>query len=720
MEPELQELAPDPPKKASIDLRAVAIGLVKRLPILILCIVVAAFVGMRGGKKYGKKVYKAETMVRFERHGEMHSETDEKSTLLTLKDTVKTEHNLNTLREKLRLPESTEVVGKACEVQVEKNTTLMTVTAQWKSAPMAATLANGLTEVFIANYRKHVKDGLQAQVRDLQRRLDNVRVELKTSDATLQQFTSQNKVIDIDKQSRAMLEEANSMSVLLEQALAEQKTVEEQSAKLEGVIADLKVRVAKEQASASSMESLSDLNIRIGKLKEAIREDKDYRVNLTEMNLRQSEMERAKALMNEGAISRQEYQRTVAAFEKARIATQDTEQIKSWKVDLERLQKIVIPDHGSTSASGPILQEMMVRTFDIQLQRVAVQEKVLSLRTALTRVKTQLNQMPILQRQYEALSRNVSTLETERKEVEERLAVMERAYDAETPDFSVVTEAREEKDPVSSSGKMISIGAVAGGLILGIVLMLLPELLDTTVRTGKEVGLRLKLPLLGAMPRRRATALFPTDRETRLAERFTLLAQQVRQAAPQRGAHLLFVSATEREGVVNMAANLAACYGRQGEKVLVVDAVADGRDRQPLKEWFGRKPANFALFDDFLHERTDEIDTLPQESAESGVMILSREGKPVSPDRLSATRVCEMYAQLSEQYSLIITIASPIQSGIEAQLLARYADGIVLVTQSRKVRGAVMRRALTKLSATGVPIVGAILTGVTRLYMEKE
>ena len=70
---------------------------------------------------------------------------------------------------------------------------------------MAAKLANTLSDVFVANYRAHVKDALRDQVQDLQRRLDGVRVQLKASDGTLQQFTSSNKVIDIDKQSRALL-----------------------------------------------------------------------------------------------------------------------------------------------------------------------------------------------------------------------------------------------------------------------------------------------------------------------------------------------------------------------------------------------------------------------------------------------------------------------------------------------------------------------------------
>jgi Mrp family chromosome partitioning ATPase/uncharacterized protein involved in exopolysaccharide biosynthesis len=720
MDQELQVSSPEAPKKLPFDLRAVAIGLLRRLPILILCIAASGYLGIREGKKLGKKTYKSETLAHYERHGEVRPETDEKTTLLTLKDTVKTEDNLRAVKKRLGLPDKTEVIGKALDVEVQKNTTLLSITATWKSAQGAADLANTLRDVFLATYRHNVKAAFQEQVRDLQRRLDEVRGELKSSDTSLQQFTSLNKVIDIDKQSRALLEEANSMSVLLEQAQAERKTVEEQSSKLERVIAELKVRVAKEQASSASIESLSDLNIRIGKLKEAIREDKEYRANVTEMNLRQQEMERAKTLQQMGAISQQDYQRAVATYEKARIAAQDTDQIKAWKAELDRLQKAVIPQQGVSAPSGPILQEMLVRTFDIQLQRVAVQEKVFSLQQALTRVKSQLQQMPMLQRQYDALSRNVVTLETERKGIEDRQAMMQRASEAETPDFVLVTAAEPETTPVSSSGKMIAIGIGAGGLFLGLGLMVILELLDTTVRTGKEIDLRLKLTPLGALPRRRRAALFPTTRETRLSERFTVLAQKVRKAVPAQGAHLLLVSATAGEGAATLGANLAACYGRQGEQVLLVDALAEGRERHVLRELLANKDADFTGFDDYLQGRTNEIDSLPQETDAPGVRAMSRAGKPFSPDRLSANRTAEMYRELSRHYSLIITVASPVQSSIEAQILARYADAVIMVARSRRVRGATLRRVLSKIQEAGTPVVGGILTGVSRLYMTKE
>ena len=109
------------------------------------------------------------------------------------------------------------------------------------------------------------------------------------------------------------------------------------------MVADLKDTVAREQNTNANLESLSDLNIRIGKLKESIREDKEYRANVIEMSEKQDEMERAKKLLQTGAISQLEYQRAVAVYEKTKVSVQDTDQIKAWRAELDKLQKVVIP-----------------------------------------------------------------------------------------------------------------------------------------------------------------------------------------------------------------------------------------------------------------------------------------------------------------------------------------------------------------------------------------
>ncbi len=71
--------------------------------------------------------------------------------------------------------------------------------------------------------------------------------------------------------------------MLYEQARIEEKTVTLQLENLSRIIENLKQRVAEEAASNKTMENIGALNIKIGRLKEAINEDKSHRAATLEL-----------------------------------------------------------------------------------------------------------------------------------------------------------------------------------------------------------------------------------------------------------------------------------------------------------------------------------------------------------------------------------------------------------------------------------------------------
>jgi Mrp family chromosome partitioning ATPase len=75
---------------------------------------------------------------------------------------------------------------------------------------------------------------------------------------------------------------------------------------------------------------------------------------------------------------------------------------------------------------------------------------------------------------------------------------------------------------------------------------------------------------------------------------------------------------------------------------------------------------------------------------------------------------------LKGQYSVIITVASPITDCMEPQLLSRFADQVVFVVRSKKTKASRLRAAVARMEAAGSAVSGAILTGMQRIYMSKE
>jgi len=120
------------------------------------------------------------------------------------------------------------------------------------------------------------------------------------------------------------------------------------------------------------------------------------------------------------------------------------------------------------------------------------------------------------------------------------------------------------------------------GLLLGIALgfgvAFLRETLDTRVRSTRVIADRLRMPLLGRLPRpprafRRSPRLVTvTDPHGRHAEAVRMLMSNIDLVNLEHGAEsILLTSAVEREGKSTTAANLAVAFARGGNRVILVD-----------------------------------------------------------------------------------------------------------------------------------------------------
>jgi polysaccharide biosynthesis transport protein len=133
------------------------------------------------------------------------------------------------------------------------------------------------------------------------------------------------------------------------------------------------------------------------------------------------------------------------------------------------------------------------------------------------------------------------------------------------------------------------------GIALGLGLAFLREALDTRVRSAQEIADRLRMPLLGRLPRprhafpRRSPGLVTiTDPDGPHAEAFRMLMSTIglvnlehrselaeQRVATGREVHgaesIMLTSALEHEGKSTTAANLAVTFARAGKRVILVD-----------------------------------------------------------------------------------------------------------------------------------------------------
>ena len=560
----------------------ILLGLWRRRALPIVLTAAAAVVGVVVALGFGERQYAAETVL-------MYSPTvasgDTAASPQTILNLVKVQSNLEETRRRLKKPVSIPALAASFSAAAQKGTDLLSIRAVAPTAKEAAERANTLREVFLENQARLQQDKAGKQVKLVQRHLDELNAALAAADSRLIDLGNKNGIVDLEKQTGSYLQNEMSVGLLYQQALGERTAVEQQNLSLDQSAADLKKKIAQEQ-KAGPQEDLGSLNIRIGRLRSSIDEDRKTRAAQAQLAEKQAELRRAEALAKEGLLAQAQLDRIRAEYEAQNAITTDTDQIQQWKNDLKRLDTGVVPTKSGDTPSANILREVMLRRLDLDLQKVAVAERVKQLDSARSEAKERVAGLPELRRQVNNLKREVEGLELEKRSLEDLLAKAKAAAGSSEADFTVVSAAVPPVFPIQSSRYPLLIAMIALGAIVGLGLAAADEARDLSVRSGAEVPLKLAgartLAVIPKLPPH--LARLPDGSESPLFEPFRRLTRQLRRALPERGVRIMVVSATPGEGTTLVAAYLAATFGRQDERVLLLDASLPRQRRPSLRE----------------------------------------------------------------------------------------------------------------------------------------
>jgi polysaccharide biosynthesis transport protein len=703
----------------------VLIGLLRRWKIFA-AIVLASFVlGAFMAVKFGTSVYEAESVLLFT-GGEVKDKKEEEYglslPLSTQINMVKIASNLEKVRQELGLNVSNKALGQACKVEVEKKTSLVTLSAQWNSAKEVAAVVNGLRNTFLAGQVQLAREKAAKQLEDVDGRFQKVSAELKDADQKLQQFISSNKIVDLGKEVQWNLEQLTSHQLLLTNATVEKETLESQRTVLLERMDVLKERVASEKGGSKNDQSLADLNIKIERLRRAIHDDKVYREDSVDLTKYRLAYDRAKELFNKGLISKADLEKARAEFEVQQVKSVDTTQIEEWKRQLKILEaEVVPPKEQFKSPAQDFLQNLQVKALDLDLQTLALGQKIASHGEQINRVKSRLEVLTDLQRQYATLTREVSTREAEKMDLEKQLAKVKRAYGSNASEFLVISEAQAPAKSVKSNRVIIFAVIVVLGFMVGFSTILALELLDTTIRSGPELQHKFSFPLVGTVPHfKDPRVLFPDAQSFPLIELFRIISRHLRHDIPKRGARILITSADRWEGKTLVTANLAACLGRQDERVLVMDTqMRDLDSERDLRYLVSERDLPLRGLADYLTFRADSLDEILWPTVLPGVECIPRIAEPAVPDLLTSNRMRSLLEELSEHFSVILIDGQSMAKFVDAELVAQWCDAVVLVVRSRICPSSAVKDAVERLRMADVPIIRFIVNDVDGLYISR-
>lgn len=641
----------------------------RRWPYFIVVLAVAAGLGVSASLALGSRVFESSTILLY-RPSEATTDTP---TLLTLQSMVKLPATLERAREQAKLAAPLAQIGSSIQADVQRSTDLLSIRCQWDNPETAQTLVIAVKDAFLETQVERRLSKLQARKTELEKRLNDVSAGLAKAEKALQDFTVTNKVIDLDKEAQWYLEEVTNLQLLLEQAQVKRTSVNMQSGSLDRITADLRAKVAEEASKGSTtVENIGDINIKVQRLRDAISDDKSQRSGQALLEQKKLELDRASRLKEKGLVSQAEYEKTLAAYESQKALTVETPDIQRMKGQIDDLNAKVIPKEAKPAESAPILQEMMLKDFEIELQRVSQDQEVQQLKEARDRAKARLDGLPVLQQKFAALSRDVEALELEKATLEKDFTSVKTSLSSNLADFVVVSEAVVPKDALSSNRKTVALAVALMVAGLGSLMVLAWTAVDTRLYSVPDLKARLGVPGLAGLALGK-----PEDQRT-----FDFLALEARRLLPSPAA-LLVISQNREEGKSAVLLGLAAALQRQGAKVATLVANADLPQQASLREALSKKEPPGAAWASALQ---------PTDCA--------------SPD------LARFLTELGGRFDYLLVEAPEAKERVEVDLLLEKCDACLVVVAAGRDSAGTLLALVARLKKSDKRVLGAVLNKV--------
>lgn len=338
---------------------------------------------------------------------------------------------------------------------------------------------------------------------------------------------------------------------------------------------------------------------------------------------------------------------------------------------------------------------------------------------------TQLAQLPALERQLLDLEREVQVYETLHMRLLELLEEVKIAEAATSGSVTVVDAAIAQDIPVSPNKTLILAVAVLLGAALGVLLALLIETLDVTI---KDEGTLRKLagptrPLLGWVPLMNydesldiPSLVVYNDPLSFESERYKLIANNVSLGTLRKTQRVFSITSPGMgEGKTSVTANVATSMAMNGHKVLLID----GDLRLPqLESFFNLKKSASGLVE-VITSGINVEEVIVQPLADVPTLHLLPPG--MLPPLPSAIFNSDEYVALLDHllgiYDYIIIDTPPLVFASELMAIAKHVDGVVVNVRAGVSTKGGMRELLDNLDLAGVRVLGVIFNGVIESKM---
>lgn len=543
-------------------------------------------------------------------------------------------------------------------VELVRASQLVRVSFDAYEPELAAKVANTVAEVFVESDLEARYQMTQKASNWLSDRLGGLRQKVEAAERALQQYREKERIVDVKGLAQS------GASRQLEQLTTALVTARQQRNEAENKYNQIRgIRGAGANVSASAYESVPAVmnNPMVGQLR-AIEADADKK--LSELTSRYGK-EHPRMVQAEGELkaARENTRRAIETV--VASITRDYEVARANEASIER----------SLGQSKGEIQDINRKEFQL-----GVLEREVT-------VNKQLYDMFL-----------------------GRFRETSAAGDLQSTVARVVDPAIPSAVPYKPNKRQVILIALVVGLFIGVMLALLLERLDSTVKTSNDVETKLGLPVLASLP-------IITERKVKYERIFeenpqAIFSEGVRTARtgvmlssidePHR--MLVVTSSVPGEGKTTFATNLALAFAQTKRVVLV-----DGDMRRPaVGKLFGKEP------------NSPGLSSLVAASTPASECIFKVEGcelyvvpsGPIPPNPLElmlSKRFEEALHKLQDMFDMVIIDSPPVQLVSDSMVIARHCSGMIFVVKADDTPYQVARNAVKRLRQGQANIIGVVL-----------
>ena len=274
-----------------------------------------------------------------------------------------------------------------------------------------------------------------------------------------------------------------------------------------------------------------------------------------------------------------------------------------------------------------------------------------------------------------------------------------------------ITQTRMAVAPTSPLTPKIPINVALGaviGLVLGLLIALVYNLVDTRIRSLRDIELVTDATVLAGVPRSRRAERNPLltrdDVRSARGEAYRLLRTNLQFLDISRGARSIVVtSPLPGDGKTTTVANLAIAIAETGAPVVLVDA--DLR-RPALHEVLGIDGAA-GLTDVLIGELT--LDEVLQPWGDGKVMVLPAGRIPPNPSELLQSKaMADLITTLKKRFGTVLFDAAPLNPVTDSAILAARTNGALVVLAEGRTTRAQLQKALERLGNVNGRVLGLV------------